>query len=94
MMGHLTSILEFMVRSTFLVGAVLGTSSARSQLQTLDLNNQPVTATQDASWANGTTDMSSQISPEEYQRIMKELQAAKLQMEERNKMLDQLLKDQ
>lgn len=70
-------------------------TSASAQLKTSDLGNQPVSEMADSPIQKSGTPQpqEAQISPEEYKRLMKELEAAKKLMEERNLALEKLMKE-
>ncbi|MBK7843800.1 MAG: hypothetical protein IPJ71_08910 [Bdellovibrionales bacterium] len=67
-------------------------SSTSAQLKTSDLGNQPVSEV-NVSPTQQSGIQEAQISPEEYKRLMKELEAAKKLIEERNIALDKLMKE-
>ncbi|MBK8203957.1 MAG: hypothetical protein IPK68_17130 [Bdellovibrionales bacterium] len=68
-------------------------TSASAQLKKSDLGNQPVSEMAESPIQNSRTQQEAQISPEEYKRLMKELEEAKKLMEERNLALDKLMKE-
>ncbi|MBK9041288.1 MAG: hypothetical protein IPL83_19400 [Bdellovibrionales bacterium] len=68
-------------------------TSASAQLKKSDLGNQPVSEMAESPIQNSRTQQEAQISPEEYKRLMKELEAAKKLMEERNLALDKMMKE-
>lgn len=68
-------------------------TSASAQLKTSDLGNQPVSEMADSPIQNSSNQQEAQISPEEYKRLMKELEAAKKLIEERNLALDKLMRE-
>lgn len=68
-------------------------TSVSAQLKTSDLGNQPVSEMADSPIQKSRTPQEAQISPEEYKRLMKELEAAKKLIEERNLALDKLMKE-
>jgi hypothetical protein len=68
-------------------------TSASGQLKTSDLGNQPVSEMADSPIQKSRTPQEAQMSPEEYKRLMKELEAAKRLIEERNLALDKMMKE-
>lgn len=70
-------------------------TSASAQLKKSDLGNQPVSEMADSPIQKSGTPQpqEAQISPEEYKRLMKELEEAKKLMEERNLALEKLMKE-
>lgn len=68
-------------------------TSTSAQLKTSDLGNQPASEVADSPIQKSRTQQEAQISPEEYKRLMKELEAAKKLIEERNIALDKLMKE-
>lgn len=68
-------------------------TSASAQLKKSDLGNQPVSEMAESPIQNSRTQQEAQISPEEYKRLMKELEAAKKLIEERNLALDKMMKE-
>lgn len=73
----------------------LKTYTASAQLKTSDSGNQPVSEMADSPIQKSGTPQpqEAQISPEEYKRLMKELEEAKKLMEERNLALEKLMKE-
>lgn len=65
-----------------------------SILKTEDLQNTTVSANDDLSRLTGERDVAGQqIDPEQLKKMLEELQAVKQTMEERNRLLDQMMNE-
>ncbi|MCB0362605.1 MAG: hypothetical protein KDD35_07780 [Bdellovibrionales bacterium] len=68
-------------------------NSSFADLQSTDLGNHSLSDSNLTRSQQLSEPQESQLSPEDYQRIMKELNAAKQAIEERNKMLDKMINE-
>ena len=69
-----------------------GLSTGADGLKTEDLGNQPVGASGDLSQM-GLGPGGAQLDPKQLQKMLEELQKVKAQMEERNKLLEEMMNE-
>ncbi|MCB0365954.1 MAG: hypothetical protein KDD68_11220 [Bdellovibrionales bacterium] len=84
----ITGIFCALVLATGALGDSL--SKGSGGLKTEDLGNQPVAASGDLS-KTGLGSGGAQLDPAQLQKMLEELQQVKAQMEERNKLLEQMM---